>query len=108
MEGMEPTSELAEVKKELALVRLQLDELRQFLKVEEREDVPGNPKSLSVFCTGLFLYNQDNPDQLQGLLVSGKEGPTLSLWGRDEKMRVKLAVLDDVAQLELFTKDFKP
>ena len=41
MEGMEPTSELAGVKKELALVRLQLDELLQFLKVEEHENVAG-------------------------------------------------------------------
>jgi hypothetical protein len=102
---MDTTAELIALKQEVAKLKEQLAELRSFLSVQESE-VP-NQKVLTIRCSGVFLYNPEQPDQLQGMLTAAQDGPSLTLWGSDSKGRVAVEVEEDRGVVRLFQKDLK-
>jgi hypothetical protein len=104
---METNDEITNLKKEVAELRRQMAELRQFINVEERDDLPGSPKIMNMRCAILMLCNPEKPNQTQGMLAGGDEGPCLSLWGSDERARMIVKVDKEGADCQLFGKDLK-
>jgi hypothetical protein len=105
---MSSNDEIGRLTKEVAALRRQLAELKNFLSVEERDDLPGKPSILHVRCATLTLCNSEQPNQTQGMLCGRAEGPYLSLWGDDGKARVILQVEKEGAVCRFFGPDLKP
>lgn len=99
-------SELDQLKAEVATLRRQLAELKQFFSIEKPEKGNGQP-ILGIRCWGVHLCDPTNPSRTQGALIAGDDGPYLSLWGSDEKARVILSAQEDAARCDLFSKDLK-
>lgn len=105
---MSSNDEIGRLTKEVAALRQQLAELKQFLNVEERDDLPGSPSILHIRCAILTLCNPEQPSQTQGMLAGGEDGPCLSLWGGDQKARVILKVEKDGPNCQFFGPELKP
>jgi hypothetical protein len=105
---MSSNDEIGRLTKEVAALRQQLAELKQFLSVELRDDLPGKPSILHIRCATVTLCNAENPNQMQGMWSGRAPGPCLSLFGSDEKSRVLLQVEKDGPICRLFNPDLKP
>lgn len=99
--------QVAALSQQVTRCKDQLAELRQFLTVEERDDLEGSPKILHIRCWGLTLCNPAKPNRTQGLLMGSETGPFLALWGSDEKARITLSAEDDTAGCSFYSKDLK-
>ena len=101
MARMELNAEVERLSNEVTLLRQQLAELRQFFTIEECDTLPGKPQVLSLRCSVLHLQNASNPENLQGLLAAGENGPVLTLWGSDQQARLILKVEKGGPQIQL-------
>ena len=105
---MSSNDEIGRLTKEVAALRQQLAELKRFLTVELRDDLPGSPSILHLRCAILTLCNPEQPSQTQGMLSGSEDGPCLSLWGGDQKARVILRVEKDGPSCQFFDPELKP
>ena len=108
---MSDTTELEQLKQEVAALRKQvhsqqqsLDDLKQFLSIQKPKD---GPAYLHVKCWGIDVVHPDQPNRTQAMLMSSERGPYLSLWGSDQKARLILKVENDAACVQLLTGDLK-
>jgi hypothetical protein len=104
---MESKDEIAKLKKDVARLKEQMAELQRLITVEERDDLPNSPKILNLRAAVILLCNPENPNQTQGLICGSAEGPSISLFGEDEKARVILKVDKEGATCEMYGKDLK-
>ena len=89
MNTTEISTELQQLKKQVAELRAELDDLGQHFAVENFD---GGAKNVNLSCTALTLLNTENPNQIQGMLCGGPDGPELVLWGPDQKPRLTVRV----------------
>ena len=105
---MEPTSELEQLKQEVAALRAQVtllqqqhDELRQFLIVSATS--PEQPKpSLMVRCSLLCITPHDDPDSLRLRLRATPEGAEFSMRDSEHHGRLQISASPASAHLRLF------
>jgi hypothetical protein len=108
MLGMEPNDKLDRLAQEVAALRAQLTELRQFFSIERSEQFAGHPKALTVRCAAIHLQDPADPSRTQGILSASNEGPCISLLGSDQKARVILRVEAAGPQCQLLGPDLQP
>lgn len=101
---MDNSAELDALKKQVAQLKQQLDEIRQFCGFSESDE---GKKNLALRCSGLFLYHPEKPEQLQAMFTAHEDGPSLALWGKDEKARLIVEVQNDRPVVRLYQKDLK-
>jgi len=104
---METNAEIARLTREVARLRKQLDELRQFITIKREDELPGKPASLALRCGTIVLCNSKHPERTQAVFSATEKGPLLSLCGSDEEARLSLLVGEKGAYLELFGKGEK-
>jgi hypothetical protein len=104
--AMDTEAELIALKQEVAQLKQQVAELRRFFTIEEPEKAPGQ-KIMTVRCSGIFLQNPAEPNKTQGLLLANDDGPTIALWGSDEKARVIINVQEDKGAVRVYQEDLK-
>jgi hypothetical protein len=93
-------SELTELKKEVAELKQEIYGLIEHFGVERFE---GGKKNVNLLCSAITLFNPGNPNQSQGVLCGGPEGPTLTLYGKDGQPRLAISVdPDDIPSIQLF------
>jgi len=96
-------SELDQLKKRVAELEQEINDLIQHFGVEKFEN---GGKSVNLMCSAITLFNPENPQQLQGCLAGGPDGPELSLWGGERKPRITIRVdQDGIPSIELFQPD---
>ena len=100
---MNPDPELARLALEVADLRLQLTELKQFLRLERDETPARKAMSLHIRCSSLDLRHPTAPDDVQGHLSATDEGPSLTLWARATDASIHLTAVESPA-LHLFDK----
>lgn len=107
---MDPTTEIAQLKAQVAALTQAVEALKLFLHLEPPGTKEGIGAGLHIRCTSLTLCDPAdpfNPQKAQGLLAGGKQGPLLTLNGSDAKPRLTLSVTKEDARCELFGKDLK-
>lgn len=96
-------SELEQLKRRVAELEQEINYLTQHFGVEQFE---GGRKSVNLMCSAITLFNPENPQQLQGRLSGGPDGPELCLWGGDSKSRLSVCVdKDGVPSIQIFEPD---
>lgn len=103
---MDTATELLALKQEVAELKQQLTELRRFLHVDDSEGTPGQ-KILTVHCSGIFLLNPENPNEMQGTLTASEKGPSFALRGSDSKARIAMDVIEDHGMLTVYQRDLQ-
>jgi len=98
-------TELEQLKQRVTELEKEMRLLIQHFGVEEFED---GSKSVNLLCSAISLFSPDKPNQMQGCLSGGPDGPLLCLWGSANKPRLEITVdKDGVPSIELFQKDEK-
>ncbi len=103
---MNPDTELAHLRQEVALLRKQMNDLRRFITIETEED-SDEPRSMNLRCGVVMMQNPHAPHQTQIFMGGSENGPSLSLWDSHEKGRVILSVEKDVPTVTLHTVELK-
>jgi hypothetical protein len=103
---MSNSAELTELKKEVALLKEQLRELRSFFTIESVEGQPGR-KTLLIDCSGILLQNPANPNLGQVHFYASEQGPSLAFWGDDGKARIIIDVEKNKGRVRLFEDELK-
>ena len=94
------TSEFEQLKKRVAELEQEVRDLVQHFGVEKFE---GGKKNVNLLCSAISLFSPENPNQIQGCLSGGPDGPELCLWGGADKPRITIRVdRDNVPFIELF------
>ncbi len=101
---MNPDPALAQLQQEVATLRQQLNELRQFLKIQHEDTPERKAVALRITCTTLELCHPTAPDDVQGTLCATGKGPFLNLWSRDSDASL-LVTAQDTPVIQLFSKD---
>ena len=104
---MEANDEIARLSKEVAVLRQQMAELRQFIHIEERDDLPSKHKHMILRACLITLANPENANETQAMFGGGPEGPYLSLWGKGDRTRVLLQVEAEGPILRMYGQDLK-
>jgi hypothetical protein len=107
---MDPATEIAQLKAQVAALTQAVEALKFFLHLEPPGTKEGIGAGLHLRCTSLTLCDPAepfNPQKAQALLAGGKKGPLLTLNGSDAKPRLTLSVTKEDARCELFGKDLK-
>jgi hypothetical protein len=86
---MEPTDEIAQLKKEVALLKEQMADLHRFFTIEDSEGAP-HIKTLLITCSTLLLRDPEPPNETQALFSARDKGVEIALWGDDQKARLIL------------------
>ena len=100
--------EIETLKQEVARLRREMDEYRQFLRCQPAyEDDDGRQCSayLTIRCSIFQLAHPSNPGKSQVNIMSGPDGAFVSVLGTDERTRVIMNVEKDVPELSLFGSD---
>src|SRR5262245_56571713 len=90
------TQQVDALGKQVASLQKRLAQLGKFFTVEELDELEGSPSILSIRCSVLTLCDPEQPSRIQGILAGGANGPSLSLWGSDQKARLILSAENDV------------
>lgn len=107
---MELSTEVAQLKAEVAALREAVDALKYFLHIEPVGTTSELGAGLHIRCTSLAVCHPDaplDPKGMQALLCAGREGPTFSLNGGDMKPRLTLSATNEQARLELFGTEMR-
>jgi hypothetical protein len=100
MNTPDASTELQQLKKQIAGLRQEMDALTRHFGVETFES---GGKNVNISCTALTLLNSENPAQIQGMLCGGSDGPELTFWGPDQKARLSVRLdKDGVPSIQLF------
>jgi hypothetical protein len=100
-------AELAQLRKDTDRLRKEVTELRQFIHVEYDEDTK-QPTDICINrCAFITFSRADAPRGTQMLICAGPgdSGPSVSLWGSDEKGRIILSVEKDIPQIVINTPE---
>ncbi len=111
---METTTELAELRKEVATLKQEMAELKRFLHIQRhpaKEPGTSAKMSLNISCSSLSLndaMDERNMSKTLGGFWIEKGGPSFFLWGNDDRARAVLEVRDNKPALYLYNDDLKP
>lgn len=104
---MNTETEIAELKKEVACLRREMNELRQFIQYHPPDqDDDGKPATayLTIRCSIISVVNPSEPGETQIHLVGSRLGSFISVIGKDEKSRIVLQVEKGAPEVSLFDK----
>jgi hypothetical protein len=102
---MNTETEIETLKKEVARLRQEMDEYRQFIHYHPpSEDDDGQPSAahLSIRCSIFSLFHPSDTSRSQVNIIGGKTGAFICVMGKDEKTRVLMQVDNDVPELSIF------
>lgn len=98
-------SEFNKLKQEVAELREEINLLTQHFGVDKFED---GGKSVNLLCSAITLFNYENPNETQGCISGGPDGPELSLWDKDGKPRLSVLVdKDGTPAIQIFDTEKK-
>ena len=104
---MNTEAEIETLKQEVARLRREMDEYRQFIHYHppaKDDDDLDCPAYLTIRCSILSVVNPSPPSETQINIIGSKLGAYLSLAGPDEKTRILLQVEKGWPELSLFSK----
>lgn len=104
---MNTETDLATLQQEVARLRREMNELRQFIHYHPPgtgDDDQPQSAYLDINCTFFSIFHPDNPSLTQARIMAGPNGACITLAGKDEKTRLLLVVEKDVPELSLFSK----
>jgi hypothetical protein len=107
---MDPATEIAQLKAQVAALTQAVEALKFFLHIEPPGTKEGAGAGLHIRCTSLALCDPadpTNPQRTQALFSGGKEGPLLAMNGPNLEPRLTLSVRANQSRCELFGKDMK-
>jgi hypothetical protein len=108
---METKNEISQLKQEVARLRREMDELKQFIRYNPAgtgDDDKPEAAYLTIRCAIFQLAHPANPSLTQINMMGSREGGALiAVMGKDEKTRVLLQVDKDVPEVSLFGADGK-
>jgi len=105
---MNAESELAALKQEVARLRREMDEYRQFIHYQPPgEGDDGKPEAgyLTIRCAFFMLVHPSNPNRSQVNIMGGRDGAFVSVMGSDEKTRLVMNVEKNVPEFNMMDKD---
>jgi hypothetical protein len=105
---MNTETEIESLKKEVARLRREMDEYRQFIRYNPpQEDDDGKPQSayLSIRCTFLSLFHPSDASKSMVNIMCAPDGGFISLLGKDERPRLLLNMETGVPELCMFGDD---
>jgi hypothetical protein len=101
------TTELAELKKEVATLKAQMAELKKFLFVQHTSGPQSRPY-LSILCSSISLRHATSGGGDQARLCASEQGPYLSLLGNDKTARAVLEIKDNKPAFRLMNDGLQP
>lgn len=105
---MNTETEIESLKKEVARLRREMDEYRQFIHYHPPgigDDDKPQSAYLTIRCTFLTLFHPSDASKSLVNIICGPDGGFVSLLGKDERTRVLMQVEKDVPELSLFGDD---
>jgi hypothetical protein len=105
---MNTESELASLKQEVARLRREMDEYRQFIHYHppgKDDDDLDCPAYLTIRCSILSVVNPSPPSQSQINIIASRLGPYIALAGKDEKTRILFQLEKDQPEVSLMGDD---
>ena len=105
---MNTETEIESLKQEVARLRREMDEYRQFIRYQPPgEDDDGLPSAayITIRCAIFQLAHPSDPNRSQVNIMGGKDGAFVAVLGKDERTRVVMNVENDVPELSLFGPD---
>lgn len=108
---METKNEITQLQQEVARLRREMDELKQFIHYNPPgtgDDDKPEAAYISIRCAIFQLVHPANPNHsLINMMGSRDKGAFLAVLGADERTRLLLQVDKDVPEVSLFGKDGK-
>jgi hypothetical protein len=105
---MNTETEIESLKKEVARLRQEMNEFREFIRYNPPgEDDDGQPSSayLTIRCTIFQIVDTSVPSRSQINIIGGKHGVFFAMMGKDEKTRILLQVEKDQTEVSLMGND---
>jgi hypothetical protein len=105
---MNTETEIESLKKEVARLRREMDEYRQFIHYHPpQEGDDGKPQSayLSIRCTFLSLFHPSDASKSMVNIMCAPDGGFISLLGKDERPRLLLNMETGIPELCMFGDD---
>jgi hypothetical protein len=105
---MNTETEIEALKKEVARLRKEMDEYRQFIHYQppgKDDDDLDCPAYLTIRCSILTVVNPSPPSQTQINIIASRLGPFISLLGKDEKTRILFQLEKDQPEVSLMGDD---
>lgn len=103
---MDPSTELAALRQEVATLRREMNDLRRFIHVEVDKETK-EPRNCIITCGIIHVENPHAPGTTQMFMGGGEDGPFISLWDAQRKGRLILQVDQTGPRLVLRTADHK-
>jgi hypothetical protein len=101
-------SEIETLKQEVARLRREMDEYRQFIHYNppgKDDDDLDCPAYLTIRCSMLTVVNPSPPSQTQINIIASRLGPYVALAGQDEKARILLQLEKNQPEVSLMGDD---
>ena len=105
---MNTETEIATLKQEVARLRREMDEYRQFIRYQPPgEGDDGKPEAayITIRCAIFQLAHPGDPNRSQVNIMGGPEGAFVSLLGKDERPRLLLNMETGAPELCVFGDD---
>jgi hypothetical protein len=105
---MNTETEIESLKKEVARLRREMDEYRQFIHYHPPgvgDDDKPQSAYLTIRCTFLTMFHPSDASKSMLNLICGQDGAFVSVMGTDERTRVLMQVDKNVPELSLFGDD---
>jgi hypothetical protein len=105
---MNTETEIESLKKEVARLRQEMDEYRQFIRYQppgEGDDGKPNDAYITIRCAIFQLVHPGDSGRSQINIMGGKTGAFVAIMGKDEKTRIMMNVENDVPELSLLGDD---
>jgi hypothetical protein len=108
---METETEITQLKQQVATLRREMDELKQFIRYQPPgtgDDDKPEAAYITIRCAIFQLVHPANPNHsLINMMGSRDNGAFISMLGADERARVLLQVEKDVPEVSLFAEGGK-
>lgn len=105
---MNTETEINALKQEVARLRKEMDEYRQFIHYhppDKDDDDLDCPAYLTIRCSILTVVNPSPPSHSQINIIASRFGPYIALAGKDEKTRMLLQLEKDQPEFSLMGDD---
>ena len=105
---MNTETEIETLKKEVARLRREMDEYRQFIHYHppgKDDDDRDCPAYLTIRCSILTVVNPSPPSQTQIFIIGSRLGPSFMMVGQDEKTRILMQLEKDQPEISLLGDD---